>query len=372
MDKKLKSPGLFRVFRICLFMFLISGFMVQYLCGVPGDQNEGKQKSDSSKQRFNIFGSEEMLEVSLSFDISGFQKKSDRAGSFDGTIIFNPGKPDSISRKVSVKHRGEYRYQACSFPPIQVSFKKPVYAVSDSGKIKKMKLVTHCSPGSVSDDNVLREYLVYKIYSVFTDTSFRVRLLRVTYNDSGKKKKPLTQYGFFIEPVEIMAARTNSVLVKAEGLTQRNIKPAIMDRIAIFNYMIANWDWSIPGQHNVAILKSRIPAQAELGIGIPYDFDLCGVVNADYGTPAPEMGLTSSRDRKFAGICRDRQTIEKELIYFREKKEEVYSIINEFSLLNQRSKKDIIQFLDQFFYQLEKQRDIDSLIGSFLQNCKKL
>jgi hypothetical protein len=145
-----------------------------------------------------------------------------------------------------------------------------------------------------------------------------------------------------------------------------------MDRVAIFNYMIANWDWSVPKQHNISILKPKVLDQGGLGIAVPYDFDLCGVVNADYGTPAPEMGLTSSRDRKFAGICREKPTIELELKYFLEKKEKLYAIINDYPLLNTRSKKDITAFLDQFFDQLEKQRDTEYLIRNILDNCKKL
>jgi hypothetical protein len=372
MDQTLNSSGFIRFYKNYLFLIIASGFLIQPLAGITRDQSAGKQNDDSLKHKLNIFGSEELMEVSLQFDLARFQKKSDKAGSLDGRLIFNPGQPDSLSRKVSIKARGEYRYNTCSFPPIQLNFKKPVYAVGDTGKIKKIKLVTHCSPGNPSDDYVLREYLVYKLYSIFTDTSFRVRLLRITYLDEAKKKKPFTQYGFLIEPLDILASRTNCVIVKAEGLTQRNIMPPAMDRIAIFNYMIANWDWSVPGQHNLAIVKSRIISLAALGIGIPYDFDLCGVVNADYGTPAPEMGLKSSRDRKFYGICRDRETFEKELKYFNGKKEELYSVVNDFPLLNQRSKKDITIFLDQFFNQFEKQRDTELLIENFLQNCKKL
>lgn len=362
----------FRLLRCCFFLLLISEFSIQTLHGFPGNQVADKPKSDSLSQKLNIFDSDEIIDVSLSFDITAFQKKSDKAGSFDGIMIFHPGQADSLSRKVTIKHRGEYRFQTCAFPPIQINFKKPVYAVSDSSKIKKIKLVTHCSTGSMSDDYVLREYLVYKLYNVFTDTSFKVRLLRITYNDTGKKRKPLTQFGFFIEPIDIVAARTNNTVLKSENLNQSHIIPGVMDRVALFNYMIANWDWSVPGQHNLAILKSKNIDQSALGVAIPYDFDLCGIVNADYGTPAPEMGLTSSRDRRFAGVCREKQTIQSELKYFLEKKEKLYSVISEFPHLKQSSKKDITTFLDQFFDQLVKQRELDYLIEALLSSCKKL
>jgi hypothetical protein len=372
MDQKLFTLRLFRFLKSCFFLSLILGILVGPVSGIPGEQAAVKPKSDSLGQKLYLFESDELLDVSLSFDLTAFQKKSDKAGSYDGIMIFHPGQPDSLSMKVTVKYRGEFRFKTCSFPPIQVNFRKPVYAVSDSGKIKKIKLVTHCTPGITSDDYVLREYLVYKLYNVFTDTSFRVRLLRITYYDTGKKRKPVTQFGFFIEPNEILAARTKNTVLKAENLNQRHIIPGVMDRVAIFNYMIANWDWSVPGQHNVAILKSKIVDHSQLGIAIPYDFDLCGLVNADYGTPAPEMELKSSRDRRFAGICREKQTIGTELKYFLENKEKLYAVVNEFPHLNQRSKKDVTTFLDQFFDQLGKQREINYLIDNLLGSCKKL
>jgi hypothetical protein len=372
MKQKLCSVNYLRSLKRSLFLFFISSFLMQQLSGIPGNQGEIKQKSDSLKHKINLFESDELLEVTLSFDLTAFQKKSDRAGTYDGTLIINPGQMDSVSRKVTVRYRGENRFQTCFFPPIQIIFKKSVYSVADTGKFKKVKLVTHCMPGSASDDLVLREYLVYKLYNVMTDTSYRVRLLRITYIDTGKKKKPITQFGIFIEPDNILAARTNSTVVKTENLNQSHIIPAVMDRVAIFNYMIANWDWSVPKQHNITVIKSKSAIQTGLGIAVPYDFDLCGVVNADYSAPAPEMGLTSSRDRKFAGICREKPTIEAELKYFREKKDKLYSVVNELPHFNQRSKKDIMVFLDDFFDKLEKQRDIDYLIDNFLGSCKKL
>ena len=39
-----------------------------------------------------------------------------------------------------------------------------------------MKLVTHCQSGN--EDIVFKEYLIYKLYNVLTDSSFRVRLIK--------------------------------------------------------------------------------------------------------------------------------------------------------------------------------------------------
>jgi hypothetical protein len=143
-----------------------------------------------------------------------------------------------------------------------------------------------------------------------------------------------------------------------------------MDRLAIFNYMVANWDWSVPGQHNVKIFKSLNYDNGALGIAVPYDFDLTGVVNADYAIPPPNMNIEKVRDRIYSGSCRTKEVYIKDLREFIDRKEKIYSTVNSCSQLNQRSKKDITTYLDSFFDQLEKPRNLDRLIEDFASNCK--
>ena len=328
-----------------------------------------EQKKGPHKQDISLFGSDEILNVSLYLDLAAFAKKPSKSDSFDGTMTIHVNETDSINRQITIKYRGISRYEICTFPPMQINFKKSLY--SDSSKIKKLKLVTHCQSNSVNDEYVVREYLVYKLFSALTDTSFKVRLLRVNYIDSKGNKKTISKYGIFIEPAELLAKRTNSTVVKTVALNQTHIMPRVMDRLAIFNYMVTNWDWSIPGQHNVEVIKPLSYNPEGLGIAVPYDLDLTGVVNADYAIPPENLGIENVRQPIFSGICRTKEVYTEDLKRFFEAKEKLYSVVNEFPHLNQRAKKDITNFLDQFFNQLEKPRSIDNLVDVFLNNCKK-
>jgi hypothetical protein len=329
-------------------------------------------KADTLKTPFALFENDKLLNVSLRFDLTSYLKKNLNGKSLSGTMTFYLNDSDSLNRKVSVKTRGIYRQENCSFSPMEVNFKKEIYAYADSGKVSKLKLVTHCKSGNLYDEYVLREYLVYKLFNVLTDTSFRVRLLRVSYIDNQNKRKPIVQYGFFIEPAKILAARTNSTIVKTKTLSQKHILPDVMDRVAIFNYMIANYDWSVAGLHNIEVMLPKDNSASGLGIAIPYDFDLTGVVNADYAIPSDATGLKTIRDRIFMGICRDKEVYQKELLFFLSRKEELYRVVTDFPYLKQNSKKDITNFLDQFFNNIEKQNSLDNLIGTFIGSCKKL
>ncbi len=351
---------------------IFSLFSLAWISGQVTEPDSSSSKEGNKKKNISVFGSDDLLNISIRMDLSGFIRKAKRDAAYDGILIFNPGMPDSVTRKVVIKYRGEFRYDNCSFPPMQVNFRKSLHSYSDTGKIKKLKLVTRCRQNSVYDEYTLREFLVYKMFNVLTDTSFRVRLLKITYYDTRKNNKPVEQYGYFIEPVDIVAARTNNVAIKLTALTQNHINQEVIDRIAIFNYMIANWDWSVPGQHNISILKSKDFSNTGPVLALPFDFDLCGVVNAEYSIPADATGLKSARDRKFDGICRDKNIWKDELQEFLSHRDKIYAVINDFQYLNARAKKDIISFLDQFFIQLEKERNIESLIYSFQNNCKKL
>ena len=118
--------------------------------------------------------------------------------------------------------------------------------------INKLKIVPYCKIGY--EQYVLKEYLVYKLYNVLTDYSLRVRLFKITYLSSVKEKKPLTQFGFAIEPMSLFEKRTKTKELNYSNVTQRNLRPEMLDRTAIFNYMIGNTDWSVPIKHNVILL----------------------------------------------------------------------------------------------------------------------
>ena len=350
--------------QIFLLLFL-QGFIVSAQNDTTRieEKKKGPQKPDIS-----LFGSDEILNVSIYMDLGSFLKKTTPNASFDADMHIIKGPGDTIKKKVILKYRGILRKELCGFPPIEVNFVKSLNC--DSDKIKRIKLVTHCEPGGMTDEYVLREYLCYKLFNALTDTSFKARLLKVSYIDTKNNKKTITKYGIFIEPVEMLAARINSIIVKSTTLNQNHILPHVMDRVAIFNYMISNWDWSVPGQHNVKILQPKMHADPQLGIAVPYDFDLTGVVNADYAVPPPNVPIETIRQRLFWGLCRTREVYISNLKEFSDHSEAIYAVINDCPYLSKSSKKDITMFLKEFFDNLEKPKSLNNLIEEFSKTCK--
>ena len=349
-------------------------FLVAFL-GSPvsgqGDQPLAKPViSDDPGKSFGLFETDSLLEITLRFDLSKYFREKPKEEYLKANITFHAGAGDSLSEDIRLRTRGEFRNSYCYYAPIELNFKKTELGYTDLDDIGKLKMVTQCYSGSKGEDYVLREFLVYKLFSVFTDTSFRVRLLRINYIDTEKNRKPISQYGFFIEPVEMLAERAGSVQIKsAVRLNQKSIYPYLIDRVAIFNYMIGNYDWAVPNQHNVRVIKPNVIDSIQLAIAVPYDFDWTGFVNADYAVPAEIVGTTNVRQRIFLGVCRNEEIYSAELDYFLGKKDEIYAIFDGFPYLNQRAKRDLTVYLDEFFNGITNRKK--NLIDIFLNSCKK-
>lgn len=323
---------------------------------------------DSAKKSFHLFKDVEPLNVTLRFDLTRYLRTKPKKDYIAANLTFHFSKSDSISRDISLRTRGIFRNSYCKFAPIELNLKKAHFGYSDLDKISKLKLVIECRSGSENKNYVLKEYLAYKLYNVLTDTSFRVRLLAVDFIDTRTNRKPIRQYGFVIEPIEVMAARTNTSLVNVLTLTQKSIVPKVMDQVAIFNYMIGNYDWAVPGLHNIKVMKSRVLDSLQFGIAVPHDFDWSGLVNPAYAIPPEYIGIQTVRERRFDGICRTKETYQNDLKIFLKKKQDFYRIINDFPYLNKVEKKDMTDYLEEFYNQLIGYRDLAEILA---ENCKR-
>jgi len=323
--------------------------------------------TDTLQKDFGLFTNDEIFELSLRFDINEYKKTKNEDKYLDAVLTYHISKTDSINKEIKLRARGVSRREICQFPPLSLNFKKTEFTKDDLNKIGKVKLVTHCQYGN--EDFLFREYLVYKLYNILTENSFKVRLVKINYINTHKKNKPISTYAFFIEPIDFLTERTKSSEVEMTNLGQTNILPDVMDRVAIFNYMIGNTDWSIAGLHNCKVLTQRNSEHPELGILVPYDFDYSGLVNSKYALPYEPLGLESVRERYYLGICRSDEVFRTELIEFLNKKEECYKTIREFTLLSEKSKKDMIWFLDTFYDGIEKN---DFILSEMKRTCSKL
>lgn len=351
-------------------LFYCIGLLVLF-SSLPGFGQEDTADSlyaitDTLDQDFGLFTNTDVLNLALWFDITAYTRKKPKEEYMDAIMTYYRNDHDSINKAIRLKSRGAFRNGYCEFPPLAFNFKKTEFDLDDLRKLEKVKVVTHCRSGNES--YLFREYLLYKLYNALTENSFRVRLLSITYHNTFKEKKPIQTYAFFIEPVYLLAERLDASPVESVTLTQQNILPEMIDRCAIFNFMIGNTDWSVPGQHNCKVLAMHKTDQPELGMIVPYDFDYSGMVNADYAVPAEVLGIESVRERIYMGRCRTQEEFLKALEEFTEKKDDFYRIIQEFDLIDERSKKDMIRYLDEFYGKFDNR---NTIVYELLHGCKE-
>jgi hypothetical protein len=351
--------------KLILFLFAFSCYCLLPASGQNDTINNPYAVVDTLHESFGLFESDELLKISLRFDISYYKKKKPDIDYLDAILTYYPGKEDSISKKIQVRSRGVFRRIYCDFPPLMLNFRMKDSTQGEFNRINKLKMVTHCKTGD--EVLLLKEYLVYKLYNILTDNSFRVRLLQVNYINTSRKNNTVRKFAFAIEPNEMLAKRINSVEVTSTILTQKNINPVAVDRMAIFNYMIGNTDWLVPTHHNIVILSRGSADTPELRTLVPFDFDFSGMVNADYAIPAEGLGIKSVRERYYLGICRNEAEFQNALKEFSDKKEAFYGVINEFPYLSEKSKNEMIDYLDTFYADLTG----GHLIMNFLNECQK-
>jgi len=303
-----------------------------------------------------FFTSEEPLEIILVSDFKKLksQKKKDVYQSAYASIKFSS--KDSLADSVRICARGEFRRTLCQMPSLMVNFKGNV--ASPFAKLKKLKMVCGCNSSDYNERLVLMEYLVYKIYNLLTDMSFRVRLAQTTYQDQNKKIKPITQYAFFIEDVDELAKRNSCKEFKnvTSSVYSNRRQTTLMN---IFQYMIGNTDWSVPNYHNIKLIHPVADSTAYPYI-IPYDFDFSGLVNASYAFPNHELfTIEKVTDRFYRGLPRPPEEVEVVLEIFKNAKEKIMQLISGFELLPSDSRQTMISYLEEFYETINNKKKVE-------------
>jgi hypothetical protein len=293
-----------------------------------------------------LFDSDEILDIRLSGELSKLMSnRTGPAKKFPLMLFCKQADSIECTMPVVVRTRGHFRRlkENCTYPPLLIQFTEngpPSNTIFREQK--KMKLVMPCR----GDEYVVKEWLVYKLYNLFTPGSFRARLVRVTLEDSNKNKKGEPFFGLLLEE-EWQMARRNKMMPVKRKMKPEQVHRTTFFRMAVFQYLIGNTDWSVQYQQNIKLMVTDSTA---LPVSVPYDFDHSGIVNAPYAQPAPELQMKSIRERRYRGYCiRNMKVYEDVFVQYRQLKAEIYQLYTGCPLLDEKYKKQTIQFLDEFY-----------------------
>lgn len=297
-----------------------------------------------------LFDSDEVLDLELEYDVKKFSK--DRGDS----RVYHPAKlsymdPEGkrITLDVRIKVRGRLRRQMlkCMVPPFKMKFDKTKTTNTVFKKQKTLKLVTHCrNKPEFYQHYTLQEYLVYKIYNILTDMSFRVRMARITYIDSQQNTKPFTKYAFFIESYKQLAKRNKAKRVDITSITDPQADFETAALVSVFEYMIGSADWSIRSIHNIKLLTIGDNPKY---FPVPFDFDQVGLIDAHYARPDLSLPIRSVRERIYQGFCKSEAQFNRTFAIFHKHKEEILDLYRNSTLLPDKLKKRSIKYMKGFY-----------------------
>jgi len=312
-----------------------------------------------------FFETNDVLQAKLSMDYGKLIKTSAKPEYFPAT--FSCKLEDTmVSEQIRVIARGHIRKEICYLPPVKLNFHNntspKLYPLSS------LKMVCTCFENSNGDQLLLKEYLVYKMYNLITEKSFRVRLLDLNYEDVNPKKKPFTAHAFLIESDKEMAKRSNCVELKNTRSHSEYTDRDQMTLVSIFQYMIGNTDFGVSANHNIILIQSAKDSTAR-PIVVPYDFDYAGIVDAYYAVPNEGLDIENVRQRLYRGYPRTEEEVKAAIAVFNKQKEKIYSLINGFDLLTEKNRKNITDYLDDFYKTINNNNLVRSI---FVQQARKM
>jgi hypothetical protein len=262
----------------------------------------------------------------------------------------------------------------CNFPPLRIDLDGERQGTVLQGQ-NKLKLVTRCQSGTAYEQLTVLEYTAYRLYNEITPLSFRVRPVRTTYRDSGRRREEV-QFNFLIEDVDDLARRNQRVAldVQTREVASSQLDPQQAAIVGIFQYMIGNLDWDMvqgpEGEeccHNGKLLAASATSRERV-IPVPYDFDFSGFVNAPYAQPPEGIPVRNVRSRHYRGLCRYNEQAQAAAELFRARREQLYAVIDGETRLNEQRRRTAREYIEGFFEILDDPRRFQRQI---IDDCRR-
>jgi len=296
-----------------------------------------------------LFQDTEPLAFTLTADFKTINKdrNPESANRYPAVLAYTDARGREHTLNIRIGPRGHLRRNArtCDFVPLRLELAGNDLAGTVFEGPTTLKLGTHCRDDKEFDQYVLREYLSYRFYNLVTPQSFRARLARGTYVDAKSGKPMTTHYAIFIEHENDVAHRLGGRVVELQRLQFKDVDPAALNSMMLFNYMIGNTDFSLYALHNVRLVQDP---QRTL-FTVPYDFDLTGFVNPPYAATDRRLGIRTVSERLYRGPCLPADQLDKSAEAFRAKHADMLKLLDGEKEIDRDARGPAKDYLEGFF-----------------------
>ncbi len=354
---------------------VVIGTLITALLSVAALADTHGNGSDGQAGIARLFTSDTPLVVTIQAPLTTLMKDRPIEEYLDGTFSFTGDDGTEQTIDLKIRTRGKYRREEehCDFAPIRLNFRKKQVVDTIFDGQDKLKLVTHCqNRKSHYEQLVLREYLVYRFLQVLTNKSFGVRLFQINYVDT-EGGEAMTKLGFVIEDDDDVAERNGMQSVKGGNLSGDDIERRQQNLVNVFQYLIGNTEYSLFNPEPDEFCCHNMDFMSVMGgpplTPLAYDFDFAGMVNAPYAQPNPRFEHTSVRQRLYRGQCRNNELLPETLQRFLDRKDAIYGMVDEFELLNWRSRRYVTRYLNTFYDHISEPKSVNA---RFIEKCEDL
>lgn len=307
-----------------------------------------------------LFQNKNPLPLKLQYTNKQIKKETDKHNAVYTDLIYkNNTGWDTIP--IYLNARGNFRRANCYFPPLKLNIKKSFSKNTLFEGHKKLKIVLPCLLQNRSNDDVLKEYLAYKIYELISNTHFKTRLASIEYIDTRGEKSKIHPLAVFLpenlrkstiyEGEEAFASKKpkthvlKAILIEDDKVVAKRHGAQVMKRFvhplnqaeiasitnAFFQFMIGNTDFSTAYQHNQKLIFKEGKT-----IPLPYDFDMSGLVDANYAVVSnvqnSTLDITDVKQRAYRGFKRDIKLFQEVRHLFLDKRPRIYRLIEELKI----------------------------------------
>ena len=297
-----------------------------------------------------LFINDDIMPVSIKYSNKDIKKVTNDSTFITTYLRYEGEDLSSDSLQVRLRKRGNFRLNNCYFAPVKVKIKKKKAKNTLFEGHKNLKLVLPCLLERSKNDNIIKEYLAYKLYEIVSPYHFRTKLLEVNLEEvKGKGIKNHQIKGFLVEDDKHVAGRTGGRIIKSK-IHPLNQLPLASVRNAFFQFMIGNTDFSTTYRHNCKLLflEGNI-------IPVPYDFDMAGMVNTSYATVSQinneQLQIEDVKERMYRGFQREPELFSEVRNEFIANKSVIISTIKKYEahFENERSFKNTMDYIEEFY-----------------------
>lgn len=338
-------------------------FLLLIVIGWTSAFTQHVDKNGNSHEVSPLFKEENLLKIQLTYSKNNILTYSNDSTYIKSNLKYQISDDSVKSINVELRARGNYRRANCYFLPLRLKINEEASYETIFEKDQKLKMVLPCLNSSYANDDIIKEFLAYKIFEILSPYHFETKLLRIELKEK-KEKKIIDHdlFGIFIQDDDQLAAQNHGNEIKRHVHPQ-NQDPEHSVKNALFQFMIGNTDYSIGYRHNEKLfyIDDKI-------VPVPYDFDMSGLVNASYAVVSAinnkKLPITKVTDRLYRGFDRDDEILQQIRNEFLNHEQEIYSLMDHYQIYFRYPKefKECKSYIEGFYKIIKDDKKFENRI----------